>query len=444
MTIARSNTNIVVTPFLSLHRRLKGLVESYGMSFSDCDAFEDTILKLMGVEEKPRGCLLQESPYLGANQCTLVLTISSESADLFVKQLKRYPALDARIIKYARDLLDIQTQVNGYEGIVISMDAAAVEKHLVPLFETYLKEHPDVVTHYRSFNHKAEDVCFAITQIAKDKRKNVDDLIKSLYAMMLATDVPKSKLMIETLTMFSLSLVNLISSYLSIAQEKDQVVQILGGSLNRNVHTGICTNLTLFYRTPEKLKPHNPIAQMINDRVPDTAVIDSEDCEVKSDTKITVISIKNSALMSKQFHSRCDLALRIFPQERKNEKPIFIEELTRLKQLKKLLAENKDYEKIPRIKKLVKLIEIFINDLALCDHADFKSFDNLSIQLNLECVKITNDMELSLVIKEERLRSETDRSLLFNEIWSEIKSLCASVLRKFQNPHEARNRLVSR
>lgn len=291
--------------------------------------------------------------------------------------------------------------------------------------------------HHPYDSHKTEDVCLAITQLAQSKKKNTDDLIKNLYAMTFV-DLDKLQFIAKVLTMLSLDVVNLIGGYLALDHKKDEAnkcVQILGGSLKRNFYSGTYTDLNLFYRAPEKIKPHKALERMINGCKPDTAIIDSEECEIKSCIKTVVIKIKNNGLMNQQFFSRCNAALVM--SSTKTEKPIFIDELMQFRKIRKLIAENKDYEKLPWTKDLIASLDSFINNIAHdAFFADIKFFISQLKNLQAYFQEISNEIfynHSNLFMKEEFHADELDRKLTFQEIVSAIGSIRRSIESKLAN-----------
>jgi hypothetical protein len=132
------------------------IITPYTIDCSTTDFFEEIILKLAGIEEKPDGCKFGVNNATSGENCNFDYVISEASAKKFVESLnEKFPALKAV------DLTHTVTSnyVNDKAARFIRINTLAIHQHLLPLIATYLREHPEIALDYQKrhdFNHLAD------------------------------------------------------------------------------------------------------------------------------------------------------------------------------------------------------------------------------------------------------------------------------------------------
>lgn len=145
------------TKYDDMHQALSKIIIPYDIVLSKTDFFEETLLIIGGITEKPKGCHCEMNRATFGENCNFDLTISPESASALVVNLNsKFPELQAV------DLTDTAPQmINGHKARFIRINCQAIQKHLLPLIEEKLKSNPEMAKPYQnkySFNEVASQL----------------------------------------------------------------------------------------------------------------------------------------------------------------------------------------------------------------------------------------------------------------------------------------------
>lgn len=423
------------TAYGSMRSKIEKMLASFNISFLNTDAIEEIILKLMGIEEQPYGCRYAGMRKLGYAYCYFGFVISTESLNQLIKELnKRYPALEAKIIKDEQALeLGVDTFIQGNSCVNISMKADAVEVYLLPEIESYLKQHPEEVSNYQGLSSDPEAIKRTFNSIVVgfgDKQLNFDDFVKSFYRMLL-DDAPKASFVADILRWFSLDIVGIINGYLAYQNYKQNEmptdVQVVGGCLARNPHSPFFTDFHVFYNEKKSSEPHKTIANFINTLTPGAAqIVDIEAPETKTTAKTGVIKIQNRGLTHEGLLFFSKEALKEYAEKKESSLtdalPNFNEEIITLRKMKKYLSEKKEYQEIKQTQELIRSLDLLIKYVEKGDFTNLGAYAALVGCIVRELHQIEGNRSPSLVKREEIAARFFNHSLTFAEIKYQIRS----------------------
>ena len=437
--------------YAAMKEKISALCKQFKIDANKCNVVEETILKLIG--EKPYGARFDLDPPSSHSSCYLVLNISHLSGVRLVQKLnKEYPALEARI---SIPTIAVDITFNGDKGIAVSMEIAAIESHLLPAVEKYLRDHPEEMNHYQAMSYDTAIIKNSINDMLKESLHGeftMDDFIKSLWKM-ISEDATKPSLINIILSVFADKIKEIINEYLAIPEYKSntfpQGMGVMGGSLERNMNSSAFTDLNIFYWAFDPVQPHKTVARFINQYVPDAAeVVDvgaPKDISTRTVSRTGVIRIQNRAFMHPGFFSASHAAIQQYAQERNEAKksvqinfPIFNAEIITLRKVIKHLSENKDYQyRGYRVtQSLAELIDILKHYIQYIVVGHFESVEHARLREGKVCTALTNfNRDLGQVIWDRENSSEKafDHPLTFNEIFKEMQLVVEQVRNKISS-----------
>lgn len=303
------------TEYEQMHDKLTEFLESQQIDSSKCDAFEETILKVMGIQEEPKGCRFGHNASLGYTNCFLMLTISEEACAWLIHELNRkYPGIRARnITQDAMEKYGLDPEIDDKQAQVLVLNALWIKDGLLPDIKKYFAEHPELVSHYQSYNHTAKTIGTQYAAIVKQTpdAKIPDENVFSLLWPLFLEGATKATIMPDALPQFSLDLVGLVCRYLdwplirnaeeraAIMAEMDPNIAIDYTGLSHNIQSPLFTDLNIFFKGPATAAlPHKAFARCINGFTPGAATVsDVTLAEGKTTLNACVVRVQNAALV---------------------------------------------------------------------------------------------------------------------------------------------------
>ncbi|KTD66232.1 hypothetical protein [Legionella shakespearei] len=279
---------------------LQKITTAHDIDLAKTDFFEETLLKLAGIEEKPKGCQFAMNQATRGENCNFDLTISKEAAAAFVTQLNsRFPELNAI------DLTDTSPQmVNGHPARFIRMNCEAIQKHLLPLIERELEANPKMSEPYQK-KYEFNDVLSHLHKLFSKWGMSIShsDCFEETLCYVVARQLRQQAATPRFFNEKSAALPELVQV---TGTEETPEIMTTSSRFQPNPQNKYITDL--FITTP--IEPAKRIVAYFNSLIPDSAAISEQQHTVSGKTELhTLIIIKNKALVHKDFAEAIERAL---------------------------------------------------------------------------------------------------------------------------------------
>lgn len=308
-----SNSDML-NEFKDMFNALEKIATAYDLDMKT-DFFEEILLKLAEIDEKPKGCLFEIGRFVTVGEnCNFYLAISAESVAAFVRNLNaRFPELKA-------EHFTIPREVNGHPARHISMNCEAIRKHLLPLIDGCLKANPKIAMPYLR-KYEYNDVLNHLNQLFAKwgiKTSATDCFEETLcYVVMreLRRQAATTGFFDQRNATTDAAQTTSTSTTSTIADHTPDITTT-SSRFQPNPHNKWLTNL--YITTP--IGPARKIAAYLNSIIPGTAAVAEQQHTLEGKSGLhTLIIIKNRVLVHKALAEALATALKEYPLEQLNK-----------------------------------------------------------------------------------------------------------------------------
>jgi hypothetical protein len=147
---------------------------THPLDLTKCDVFEETLLTLAGITEQPKICRFDGN----GNISEFSLGISSEASKQFIAFYSQNEFTDLAVTDITEELkqnpvTNRRTAIETFPVVVVTMNAAALQKTVLPLIQTFLLENPKKFDDYARLSYTATSTMTMIRNLFAEKQMDI-------------------------------------------------------------------------------------------------------------------------------------------------------------------------------------------------------------------------------------------------------------------------------
>lgn len=289
------------------------ITNQHKIDIQECDVFEEFLLFLAEVEEKPKKSMFGFPEEYGETFCVFSIAIDVAALPQLLTLNEKFPELDVRdVTKEVNQNIasSVPKQLEGQATLIIRISVAGLQNHILSKLDNHLKENQEIVRHYQRFSQTYDVVSKTLFDLfmieGMDTHKS--DCFEETLCHIVRESGQRATVIADTLRYLPHVLIQLIGNYLNLIEVKAEGNELVPtkSQFSPNPEFKYATNLLLHV----PMNSAKLVERFFNQMHTKSAILH----DGINSAGFTIITVDNQNLIHEGLTSDIKDAIKFFPQ----------------------------------------------------------------------------------------------------------------------------------